>query len=442
MLGVVVAGDALHFRELADHLAGQVALGQDAGARGAAGVTADTLGDKGGEFRHALGLVEHAAELGLEHHVGQALVALFQRLALVLLEEELGVGEARAHHLLVAGDDLRRVLALDVGHGDKARQQLAVAVDQAEVLLVVLHGGDQRFLRDLKEAFLEGADQRHRPLDQGSHLIQQRRRHDGAAVLGFGQFLDALGDLLAALGEVGDHEGAAQVVGIAGRALDRHLVVGVEAVATGHAPGLLGEDLAVDHMLAVQHDQPLGRTDEFFLARGPAHALGDRQLIQGGFDDARQQADGALPGDALAELQLRAALVDLAQLDAALLGEAEGGLGRVAVLVEGGLHGRPVEVDGAVRLLAGQGLDQHGQAARRGVVTGALVAQAGGLEAFLDARQEGLAEALQGLGWQLFGAQFDQEIMCTHACASSLARTSSRSSGVAIGKPSLARASR
>src|SRR5690606_37937963 len=101
-----------------------------------------------------------------------------------------------------------------------------------------------------------------------------------------------------------------------------------------------------------------------------------------------------------------------------------------------------VQTQAAVRLLGGQLADQHGQAARGGVVAGTGVAQAGLLEALLDAGQEGFGQALQGLGWQLFGAQFNQKSLCAHSAASSFARTSSRSSGVAIGKPSLARASR
>ena len=72
----------------------------------------------------------------------------------------------------------------------------------------------------------------------------------------------------------------------------------------------------------------------------------------------------------------------------------------------------------------------------------ALEAQAGRLQALVDAGQEGFGQGVQGLGWQLFGAQFYQEILSTHCAASSLANTSSRRSGVAIGKPSLARASR
>ena len=406
------------------------------------GVATDFAGDEAGQGRDALGLVEYRTELGLKHHVGQALVEAFELLLLVLLEEELGVGKARTHDLLVAGDDLRRVLGLDVGHCDEARQQLAVRIEQAEVLLVVLHGADQRLLRHFEETFLERADQRHRPFDQGGDFIQQRWRHDSRALLGGGQFVDAAADDLAALGEVGQHIGAAQVFGVVRRAADAHFAVGMEAMATGHAIGLLREDFAVDHSVAEQHHQPLGRAHELVAPGGPAHALGNRQVVQRVLHDGRQQLHRWLAGDVLGEAQFRAAAVNLGDIHPALAGEAQGGLGRVAVGIEGGLQGRAVEVHAAVGLLFFELLDQHCQAARRGVYAAGGVAQAGGLQTFLDAFEEGLTEAFQGFGWQLFGAQFDQEILCTHACASSLASTSSRSSGVAMGKPSLARACR
>ncbi|MNZ65512.1 hypothetical protein D3C78_837090 [compost metagenome] len=438
---VVVTGNTLHFREFADHLGGQVALRQQAGTAGALGVAADQRGDEGGQPGNALGLVVHGTQLSLEHHVLQALVEGFQRLLLVLLEEELGVGQAWAHDLLVALHDLLRVAALDVGHGDEARQQLAFAVQQAEVLLVVLHGGDQGFLRHFEETLLERAHQRHRPLDQGGHFVQQCRRHDGAAFLLHGQFGGTLADQLAALGEVGQHVGFAQVFDVVGRGGDDHVFRVMEAVATGFTAGLLRQDGAVDHLVAQQHHQPLGRAHELFTAGRPAHALGDRQVVERIFDDGRQQAGGGLARDVLGEAQLGAGLVDFRQIHTAFLGKAQGSLGRLAVF-ESSLQGRAIDIDAAVRLLHVQLADQHGQAARRGVHLLGGVVQASGLQAFLDAGQEGVAEGGQGFGWQLFGAQFYQEILSTHCAASSFANTSSRSSGVAIGKPRRARACR
>ena len=136
---VVVTGHALHFREFTDHFGRQVAFRQQACAGCPLDVATDTRSDVRRQLGNPYGLVVDTAQLGLEHHVFQARVEAFQRLLLVLIEEELGVGQAWAYDFFVALDDLTRILALDVGHGDEAWQQLAVGIQQAEVLLVVLH---------------------------------------------------------------------------------------------------------------------------------------------------------------------------------------------------------------------------------------------------------------------------------------------------------------
>ncbi|MNN07153.1 hypothetical protein D3C81_1199710 [compost metagenome] len=204
----------------------------------------------------------------------------------------------------------------------------------------------------------------------------------------------------------------------------------------------LGEDGAVDDCVAQQHYQPLGRTHELFLARTPTHAFRDRQVVQRIFNDGGQQAGGGLAWNVLGEAQLRAALVDFCQLYAALLGKTKRRLGRIAFGIERGLTGRAVDVDAAVRLLGVQLTDQHGQAARCGVYLLAGVVQASGLQAFFNAGEKRVSQGAQGFWRQFFGAQFNQEILSTHCAASSLANASSRNSGDAIGKPSLARACR
>ncbi|RMT28149.1 hypothetical protein ALP50_05788 [Pseudomonas syringae pv. spinaceae] len=441
-LGVIVTGDALHFRELANHFTRQVALGQQTGTRRTLGVAADAGCDVGGKLRDALGLVEYAAQLGLEHDVFQAIVEGFQLLFLVLLEEELGVGQAWTNHFLVTGDDLGRVLALDVGHRDEARQQLAVGIQQAEILLVVLHGGDQGFLRHIKETLFERAHQRHRPFDQPGHFVQQAWRHDGSAFLLAGQLFDALADDLPTFVEVGQYVSRAQVAEVAGRRRNTHVFRVMEAVAARMTTGALGENRAVSHLIAEQHHQPLGRPYELFLASAPAHALGNRQVVQRVFDNGRQQRGGRLAENGLAVAQFRAALIDFAQVDAALLGEAQSCLSRVAVSVERGLTRRAVQVHAAIRLLRGQCGDQHGQATRRGVDLFGAIGQTCARKAFFNTGEKSICQRHEGLGWQFFGAQFNQKILSTHCAASSLANTSSRRSGGAIGKPRRARACR
>ncbi len=236
--------------------------------------------------------------------------------------------------------------------------------------------------------------------------------------------------------------GTTQVFQIAGRLADAHGRRVVEAVAAGFATGALGEDLAIDDLFAEEHHQPLRRTHELILARGPAHALGNRQFVQRGLDDAGQQLGRRQAFDVAAEFQLGTAAIDQRQLDTALAGKAQRGLSRLAFGVEGGLNRWAVEIDAVIGLLGRQLFDQYGQATRGGIGLYPRVAQAGFLQALLDAAAKGFGQLAQRLGWQLFGAQLDQEILCTHSAASSLASTSSRRSGVAMGKPSLARACR
>ncbi|MND93533.1 hypothetical protein D3C80_857210 [compost metagenome] len=216
----------------------------------------------------------------------------------------------------------------------------------------------------------------------------------------------------------------------------------VEAVAARISPGLLCQDGAVDDVVAEQHHQPLGRPYELFLVRPPTHALGDGQVVEGVFNDSRQQIGRRLADDTLAEAQLGAALVDFAEVHAALLGKTQGGLGWIAFGIESRLQRRAVKVDAAIGLLGVQFADQYGQAPWRGINLLGGVVQPGSLQTFLDAGQEGFGQGVEGFGWQFFGAQFNQKILSTHCAASSLANTSSRSSGDAIGKPSLARACR
>jgi hypothetical protein len=171
--GVVHAHHPLGVGEFEHHVGHQIALGQQAGPFGQRPVGADGGGDKAGQGADALGLLPHRAQLLLEQHMVQLLQAGDQRGLAVGIEEELGVGQARAYHLLVAADDLARVLGLDVGDEDEGRQQAAVGVVHREVLLVTLHGVHQGFRRHRQELLLEGGGEHHRPLHQGGDFFQQ-----------------------------------------------------------------------------------------------------------------------------------------------------------------------------------------------------------------------------------------------------------------------------
>ena len=86
----------------------EVGLGEVRGARGGAHaslVLPRLLGDRGGEPLHALDLLEHRPEALLEGDRPKAGDKVLHRVLQVLVIEELGVVEARANDLLVAGDN-------------------------------------------------------------------------------------------------------------------------------------------------------------------------------------------------------------------------------------------------------------------------------------------------------------------------------------------------
>ena len=235
-------------------------------------------------------LVVQRAELRLEGHALQRLEVGVEAVLAVGAVEERGVGQARAHHALVAGDHLRRVAALDVGDRDEPRHQPALCVAHREVALVLLHRRDRHLGRQLEELRVEAAGERHRPFDQGRDLVEQRGVDDGVAADALRRRRDAGADGFAPRVDVGHDLAALQQRRHVGRRrrqtdrLRRH-----EAVAVGEVAGAHPEYLGVDHLATEQHHDPVHRAHELRLARAPAHAPGDRQRIERRGHDAGQQ---------------------------------------------------------------------------------------------------------------------------------------------------------
>ena len=123
---------------------------------------------------HALDALALRAELAVVDDLVQPRHARRERLLAVLVEEELGVGQARPHHALVALDHAARVGRADVADDQELFGQPARGVEQRKVLLVGLHRQDQALLRHRQELGLEAAQQHVRALDQRGHLVEQR----------------------------------------------------------------------------------------------------------------------------------------------------------------------------------------------------------------------------------------------------------------------------
>ncbi len=278
--GVVAAHDALQFGELVDHLGDQVTLGHGGGAGHLVAVGTDLLGDAVGQGGHAYGLLLQGAQLFLEHHGGQPLTVLLQGLFAVLIPEKLGIGQARANHPLVTGAHLIRIPAFDIGQGDKVGQQFAVLVEAVEILLMPLHGGDERLSRNAQEALLEAAGEGHRPLHQGGHLIQQVGIDHRLAAEALGGLQHLGAHALTPRFKIDHHPGGLQLVGITGGGVDLDGLRGVKTMTAGAAAAFHIENLGLYHLIAEQQHQPVDRAHELTLQIAPAHALRDGQLIQ------------------------------------------------------------------------------------------------------------------------------------------------------------------
>ena len=111
----------------------------------------------------------------MEHHAIEPRHAAGERRLAVLIKEEFRVPEPGAQHALVAGDDRRIVLGAKIGHDHEARREPALAILERQIFLVLAHRGDQHLLRQVHEALLDPAEQRHRPLDQAGELAQEAR---------------------------------------------------------------------------------------------------------------------------------------------------------------------------------------------------------------------------------------------------------------------------
>ena len=202
---VISPHHTLQFRELPDHARQQIALGEQGGALGPARVGSRRGGDRRGERAHTFRLVGERSELRLKCHGSERIAAYGQRLLPVLCEEERAVGEPRPDDALVAGADLCRIAALDVRDEDEAWQQPSVRPADGEVPLMVLDGRDQHLRRQLEESLVDAPDQRHRPLDECSHLVEQRLADERLAAGLVCRREHAFAHAFAPAPDVGDH---------------------------------------------------------------------------------------------------------------------------------------------------------------------------------------------------------------------------------------------
>ena len=323
LAGVDAPHDPLQLGELADHVGGQVGLGEAGGAgrvtdRG--GRAERVAGHGGGQLLDAAGLVQIAADLRVEPQRVETVEARVEGRAAVRLPEEPGVPQPRHEHALGVAGDRRHVVLRDVGHREEVLGEAALARRHREVVLVVNHRRLQHLLGQGEELLGKAAGDHRRVLDEIGHLVEQRRRPARApdhAPQAFRLRLELLGDAGAALLAGQQHVMPLQDLAVLGERAHPHGAAGPavareEAVAAGGRAGadrghpprrrLRGppDDEGHDPPPEQEH-QPADGAPERQVAAAvvepgvPVHLLRKGEVAQGRGEHAAEDRAGGLP---------------------------------------------------------------------------------------------------------------------------------------------------
>ena len=350
--------------------------------------------------------------LPVKRHRLQLLRHLLQRRPQVVLPEELGVGEPGGQDAGVAGEDGGAVvggLAVgdeDVG-GDASRRRIA----QREELLVRPHRGLQHLGRQVEEARLDPAHQRHRPFGQAGVLGEKAGVVDQIEPRGERELGRVVGDGLGPRGRIEDDVGALQLFGVVLERGHREFVGRVEAVA---ARGIAGRQPVDDQRhglgaaLAGQDaEDRVQRPDPAQGPVSPAHRLRPRE-------PAHRRLDGL--GDDLGGGASR--LLDDGEEHVALLvgpglepvaGQAGGPQEPLDRLV-GCVGARPLALLPQRGRALGQALERQRQAARRGEGGGVGIGEAALDQPVGDEPLQVRARLRLHAGGDFLGKEFEQEI--------------------------------
>lgn len=104
VLGVILAHDALKFREFADHQRTQVSLGEHGGTLSLGAIGANEVSKKAGhclDAKHAFSL---AAEFVMVNNMLETIDTAFKLFLTILIVEELGIGKTSANHARIAAE--------------------------------------------------------------------------------------------------------------------------------------------------------------------------------------------------------------------------------------------------------------------------------------------------------------------------------------------------
>ena len=204
------------------------------------------------------------------NHFAQAFNARLQRLFAVLVKEKLRIGQARAHHALVAANHRAGVSGADVADDQKLVAQLACLVEQRKVFLVGLHGQNQALLRHLQKGRLKAAGQHIGAFHQRGYLVQERFVVHRLRTQRCGSSLQLACNVGAARLKAGDYCAVARQCGGVVVGMGKHHVCQsrFKTVALGGVASAQAQRGDWHYGAAVQGDQAMGRAHK--AHRGPA----------------------------------------------------------------------------------------------------------------------------------------------------------------------------
>ena len=167
---VETADDALKFGEFLDEFGGEIGFREQRGAL-RVGLAAEFVSPT--QCHHPLGLLEIAAEFGLEGDVGEIVHAVGELLFLIGVPEEAGVVEAGAQHAFIAVTDQALGIAIGVGDRDELRVRACRPAFPPRSISGDAHHRDQDFFRKIEELRIEGAGDRRGPFGQVDQRVEQ-----------------------------------------------------------------------------------------------------------------------------------------------------------------------------------------------------------------------------------------------------------------------------
>ena len=248
-------------------------------------------GDAAGNRAHALGTLALRTQFVVVNHLVQPRHAGLQRLLAVLVEEKLGIGQARTHHALVAANHRAGINRADVADDEKFVGQLACRIEQRKVLLVGLHGENQAFLWHVQKLGFKLTDQHVGALHQAGDFVEQGVVFNRACAMAdlVRSSRQLAHDLGATLGKAGNHRAVLGQRGgvIVGMRQHHRRDPGFKTVAQGAVARREPQYPDRHHGAAVQRHQAVRRAHKVHAA--PAwqlairfqlvtHDLGDGQL--------------------------------------------------------------------------------------------------------------------------------------------------------------------